>query len=195
MSEAKLTAPERLAKIFAGRTNVYGTFEITGKKPNGKLLGRAATVTGQLTQDHWIEHVAGRKGIGICPIKDDGTTCQFGCIDIDLDMFQALGLTPEMIVEKIRELGFELFCTRSKSDGLHCWYFSHGPVPATDMRSWLSWFRSELKLPEKTEIFPRQDSLELTEAGKGSWVNMPWMSETRHSPGVQDWIPESSVKV
>jgi uncharacterized ion transporter superfamily protein YfcC len=44
-------------------------------------VGEAVTVTGEVTEALWEQHLSGRQGIGIIPIRDD-STCVFGAIDV-----------------------------------------------------------------------------------------------------------------
>jgi len=64
----------RFSDLFQGLHRVYGTYATTGSKDErGKMNGKAITLRAAVTDALIGAHLAGEKGIGIVPIRDDAT--------------------------------------------------------------------------------------------------------------------------
>jgi hypothetical protein len=66
----------RFHSLFAGLERAYGKYTDIARdqsRGDGKLKGAAATVRAAVTDQLWSEHLAGRDGLGIIPIRDDST--------------------------------------------------------------------------------------------------------------------------
>lgn len=87
------------------------------------------------------------------------------------------GLNPKQrkVVDIIYRTGMPLFPFRSKSGGLHLFLFFAEPTPASIVIPILQEFRDLLGLPVKTEIFPKQRSVN---GGTGNWINLPYFGES-----------------
>lgn len=111
-------------------------------------------------------HLAGRAGLGVTPIRDDGT-CGFGAIDVDI-----YPLDLKRLVSAVQNRGLPLVVCRTKSGGAHLYLFCHEGVTAKLVRERLSEWARSLGYP-KSEIFPKQDTLENDEHC-GCWINLPY---------------------
>ena len=156
----------KLGNLFDGLDRAHGQFIITGVKGSGKIEGRASTVLGRVTENHWAEHIQGTLGVGVVPIKDDGTV-SWGAIDIDV-----YPLDFKKICDKIEELKLPLVVCRTKSGGAHLFLFGSEPLPAALVRSKLMVYAAALGYP-KVEIFPKQVRL-ASKNDVGNWLNMPY---------------------
>lgn len=153
---------------FAGFEGAYGTYVLDGKKTTaGKVTGKPTTVRGTVTTELWEEHLAGRKPLGIVPIRSDNS-CVWGCIDID-----TYPLDHAALIKKIRAAKLPLLVCRSKSGGAHLFLFASESVPAEtvqhrlrEMAAALGWGRSE--------IFPKQTEILWEKGDIGNWLNMPY---------------------
>ena len=67
--------------LFQGRDDAFGIYLIE-ETAQGKVQGRAYTKEEPVTQKQWTEHLSGKVGLGIIPIRTDGT-CSWGAIDVD----------------------------------------------------------------------------------------------------------------
>lgn len=152
------------AGLFAGNLRSYGQWD--------PATGNMVTVKEEVSQSAYEAHLSGKVGLGIVPITDGGT-CLFGAIDIDKHD------TPEdidfkSIAVKIAEYRLPLVMCRTKRGGAHLYLFGSEYLPAKQVQRILASWRDMLKLPYKTEIFPKQDSL-VTAGGEralGNWINL-----------------------
>ena len=153
---------EEFLRIFDGGKKAHGEFKI--KKIEGaKAKGAAMTVPTPPSLDLWEQHLNGKIGIGIIPIRENNT-CNWGAIDIDvyenLDLEELSTILPAPFV----------LC-RSKSGGAHVYLFTNMPVSAKVLRKKLTLMARALGHPN-AEIFPKQDNLEPGDVG--NWINMPY---------------------
>jgi hypothetical protein len=168
------TVSARFEGLFAGLTRAFGQYVIPkNAKANarGKVEGLATTQSDRsLALADYETHLAGERGLGICPLRDDGT-CSFGAIDIDV-----YPLDPKDVREDSQHYGLPLVLCRTKSGGLHCYVFFKEPVPAKLLRRKLSKWAAALGYP-KAEVFPKQDAIDTVEFG--SWINLPYAGGER----------------
>ena len=160
-----------LALLFRGLSRAYGQYIITGAKQTGKIEGRATTVLGQVGIDLWVDHLHGKKGLGIVPIMDDGR-CWWGAIDID-----KYPLDIPAIEARCKELNLPIVPCRTKSGGVHLFLFGKEPLLASLVRSKLLMIAAKLGYPG-VEIFPKQVRLASTN-DVGNWLNMPYYSDEK----------------
>src|ERR1700743_2143102 len=107
----------RFHALFAGLERSHGIyFPIDKEREDGKRTcsRQPATPLEPVTDELWIEHLAGRNGLGIVPIRED-STCRFGAIDIDVYD----GLDHAAIAGRMVEMNIPLIPCRSKSGGCH----------------------------------------------------------------------------
>jgi len=156
----------RFYTLFKGNERSFGQCQKSGTKY------RQWTEKRCVTPIEFGEHLNGSVGVGIVPIKDDGTVW-FGTIDID-----AHGDVEDIdlrdLVKTIDELNLPLIVCRSKSGGAHCYAFTSEPVEASQMRTLLANWASKIGFPG-VEIFPKQSHLKKQEDGVrplGNWINL-----------------------
>lgn len=171
MKDKIVKIAQRLVSLFDGLDRAHGQFIITGVKGSGKIEGRATTVLGRATDNHWVEHLQGTMGVGVVPIKDDGTVV-WGAIDIDV-----YPIDFKKIYDKIEQLNLPLVICRTKSGGAHVFLFGSEPLPAALVRSKLMVFAAALGYP-KVEIFPKQVRL-ASRNDVGNWLNMPYFQHEK----------------
>lgn len=160
---------EVLFELFKGLDRARGRFDLAAKSRGKKVEGKAALVKEGPTVGSWEAHLAGEVGLGIVPIRDDGT-CRFGAIDIDVYE----GLDHAEVAARIKELKFPLVPCRSKSGGVHLYLFACEDVPAALLRNKLMEMAVALGYAG-VEVFPKQSAL----AGSrdfGNWINMPYFN-------------------
>jgi len=159
---------QRFMALFSGHTGAYGTYDIDGKNTGLKVQGTAVTKRAPVTEQLWEDHLSGKKGIGIVPIREDNS-CLFGAIDIDeyknYDLKEA--------VEACKKAKAPVAVCRSKSGGAHIYLFFSEPVPAADVKRKLAEPASVLGHPT-SEFFPQQDAVLSDRGDVGNWINMPY---------------------
>lgn len=174
---AQQTTAGRFFERFRGLTRAHGTYNIENADPTrgGKVEGRASTKVEEVTEALWAMHLAGRQGLGIVPITDEGT-CRFGAIDVDI--YDGLDLAK--VEADISRLGLPLVVCRTKSGGAHLYLFLGEQVKAKTVRHKLMEWAVALGYPNP-EIFPKQNSLagEDDVGGFGCWINMPYFAGDR----------------
>lgn len=144
------------ANLFVGRTDAYG-------------LGRGEVVKRPLTLHHYDEHLRGLdSGIGIFPLRDDGTV-SFCAIDLDEPDFESAALMAEL-------LPGTQWIERSRSGNAHVWSFFTEPCPGWVARGICKRALEALGRPD-VEVFPKQDALR---AGMvGNYINLPFHGNDR----------------
>lgn len=179
-------------ELFAARDDVYGTYRVSKAQKTTqkgqKRLGQAKTVTDtKLTKAIYDKHIKGEQSLGLVPIRLDGTVSWFA---IDVDNYADERLH-EKLAEKIDHLNLPLLVFKTKSGGAHLFCFLVEPMQAADAREYAEKFVAALKLPKKTEIFPKQEAIARSDAG--SWINLPYFGKTRPCLGI-DGATELSLK-
>jgi P4 family phage/plasmid primase-like protien len=163
------TLAARFHALFAGAEDAYGTYNDIAPdetRTDGKQKGKAVTLRGRVTDELWQRHLDGRNGLGIVPIREDGT-CLFGGIDIDV-----YGLNHAETAVKLNKVAPAIMPCRSKSAGCHGYLFAKEPVPAAKMQGALRAIAARMGLGD-SEIFPKQ-SEKASADDFGSWINMPY---------------------
>jgi hypothetical protein len=168
---------ERFALLFAGLTRAKGRYVSTTDPSQlvvgDKSKGKATTITETVTVEDYRRHLEGELGLGIVPIRDDGT-CVFGAIDVD----QYAGLDHQAIVEAIRKYNIPAIVCRSKSGGAHIYVFIQEPgIKAAAFIEYLKKVRSQLGIDYRKarEIFPKQAK---QSGGIGNWINLPYFGDS-----------------
>ena len=162
----------RFSSLFAGLERAHGTYEIKDSRADGKLTGKAVTVREKVTIQHWKDHLAGTKGLGIIPINDESKV-KFGAIDVD--EYAELNLKELSI--KLNQLKLPLIPCRSKSGGVHLYLFCKEWIAASVMKLKLEELSSALGFGG-CEVFPKQIQILAERGDVGGWINMPYFNAT-----------------
>ena len=173
----------KFIEIFAGLKRNYGYCNIKNgfKDPDtGKIKfkpGDYGWSQNAISDKDYIDHLQGRKSIGIQPCDDNGMA-QFGAIDIDPD-YKNFNL--RKYLKTIVEKKLPIIPVKSKSGGLHLYVFLKEKTKATVIRNFLDKLLFILELESNTEIFPKQTELGQTEDGipiNGNFINLPYYNKT-----------------
>lgn len=158
--------------LYQGLHRAHGRYTV-GKlnEAKGKVDGRADTVLEPTTLSKWQDHLDGKTGLGIIPIRDDATV-RWGAIDVDV-----YPLDIDKLFAKVLRLDLPVVVLRTKSGGAHVTCFAKEDVPAKLMRSKMMEMAVALGYPG-VEINPKQVSL-ASERDVGNWLNMPYFDHTR----------------
>ncbi len=154
----------RLHALFQGSSKAHGLYMPTEGPSQGKQKGKASTLTGPATVEHWQAHLGGREGLGVVPLLDN-STCVWGAVDLDV-----YDLKHGQVAALVVGLGLPAMVARSRSGGAHVLLFASEPVPAEQMQARLAEVAAALGHPD-AELFPAQ--VDPTKCG-GNWVNAPY---------------------
>ena len=159
---------ERFFQLFLGYDGAYGTYRLTGQRDErGKALGQATTLREPPTLAMVEDHLAGGVGIGLVPIRPDGT-CRWAALDID-----EYDLDLAALARTVREMRLPMACCTTKSRGMHLYMFFHDGVPAALAQRRLREISQVLGHP-KCEVFPKQTSIDPSRNDVGNWINLPY---------------------
>jgi hypothetical protein len=167
MTELATLVP-RFMTLFAGLERAHGVYHpakktVAGEKVKGKALTRQEPVTAEL----WRKHLAGEQGLGVVPIREDGTVV-WGVIDVDV-----YDLDLPALEKKLTELQLPLVTLRTKSGGAHLYLFCAEPITAQYARAKLTEWAVLIGFPG-VEIFPKQT--DIARVDTGNWLNMPYFN-------------------
>lgn len=161
-----MTLAQQFYERFRALDKVYGRYDITGTNGDSpKMKGKAKTLQETATESHWNDHLEGKVGIGLVPIREDNT-CLWGALDID-----KYDLNLEEVSKRIDEKDLPVILLRTKSGGAHIYLFCREAVSARIMRDKLKIIELALGF-KNSEIFPKQETLGPQDYG--SWINMPY---------------------
>ncbi len=163
-----MSTVQRFMKLFRGYESAHGQYRVKKKEADGKMSGRAVTVSEPPTEINFEQHLSGNEYIlGIIMLKEDNS-CNFGVIDIDIRGHVKLSESLESLEQKIRNT--PLVLCRSKSGGAHLYLFCEPAIAAIDMVQKLNEFAASLGYGG-SEIFPKQIS-RANERDRGNWINL-----------------------
>ena len=159
---------KKFMNLFKGFESAHGQYRVNKKEADGKMSGRAVTVSDPATEINFKEHLDGGEYIlGVIPLLNNNS-CHFGVIDIDIRGEVKLNESLESLEKKIRNT--PLVLCRSKSGGAHLYLFCDPAIPAIDMVSKLNEFAAQLGYGG-SEVFPKQIS-RANERDRGNWINL-----------------------
>jgi P4 family phage/plasmid primase-like protien len=161
----------RFAAIFRGSERSHGLYTPDETQAGGKQKGTALTKSGPAILSDWQEHLAGRVGVGIVALLDDGT-CHWGAVDIDVYDLDHAAVATALLAHRIPAI-----VARSRSGGVHVLLFAKEAIPAGVMQGKLRELAALLGYPS-AEIFPKQS--EPTESG-GNWLNIAYFGDARYA--------------
>ena len=155
--------------IFCGSLEAYGLHTYTDQNKKGeKERGMNATKIGLVSDRVYENHLNGKQGLGIIPIRKDGT-CLFVVIDIDM-----YGQETLPYIKIVYKNNFPLVPFRSKSGGLHLYMFFTEPLKVRTALNFLTSLKTLLTLSKKVEMFPKQVILKGEQIG--NWINLPYFN-------------------
>jgi|TARA_R110001592_G_scaffold250645_1_gene513231 hypothetical protein len=159
---------KRFMKLFNGYEYAHGQYRVQKEEADGKMSGRAITMSEPASQKNFEEHLRGGEYIlGIIMLKQNNS-CNFGVVDVDIRGDVKLNESLESLEKKIRDT--PLVLCRSKSGGAHLYLFCEPAIAAIDMVSKLNEFAAQLGYGG-AEIFPKQIS-RANERDRGNWINL-----------------------
>ena len=159
---------KQFMKLFRGYEQAHGQYRVQKKEADGKMSGRALTISEPATLNHFDTHLKGGEYIlGIIMLRENNS-CNFGVIDVDIRGEVKLNETLEQLEAKIKDT--PLVMCRSKSGGAHLYLFCEPAIAAIDMVSKLNEFAAQLGYGG-AEIFPKQIS-RANERDRGNWINL-----------------------
>ena len=147
-------------ELFRGLNRAHGIW----RKNNTMETAKATVVSGL-----YSDHLKGKQGLGIVPIREDNT-CYFGVIDVD-EKDDTKEIDIISLEQQIANLNLPLVTCRSKSGGAHLYLFMEEPINARTLRSTLSKWASALGY-RGVEIFPKQ--VKIGPEQLGNWINLPY---------------------
>lgn len=149
-------------ELFVGSDQSHGAWnQVTG----------GHTVDGPATEDDYSAHLLGSRGLGLVPVRRDGT-CRFAAIDIDVDT-----INHQDLYRQIQTRRLPLHVCRSKSGGAHLYLFVQEPgIRASLVSSTLRRWAIALGFP-RSEVFPKQGHI--NKENLGSWINLPYYGGDR----------------
>ena len=166
--------------IFKASTRHHGVFNPNAPTKEKQCSSSKAPVT----ENDWIMHLSGRRGLGLAPILDDDT-CRWAAIDVD--NHEEGGSVPlGDIAERMAMYRFPGIVCRSKSGSVHIYVFFTSGFSAHDVVELLKKWAVVLKLKKyhpqnaKPEIFPKQTML--NGEGYPNWINLPYFGISEANP-------------
>ena len=170
--------------------HIYGTKTEAGEKREGKSWTSREKVTDQ----HYLNHLNGEKGLGLVPILA-GNRCRFAAIDVDVYNDKK---KLRSIISSIYNYELPLIPCYSKSEGLHLYMFFKDEgadllgIPAADAMKFCHLF-AKLFIINAYEVFPKQGHL--TEQSFGNWINIPYYGGLVKSAPVQSAIDSNNERL
>jgi hypothetical protein len=159
-----MTLAQRFLNLFSGSARAHGCYTLGPvPEPGTKAPGRASTKKEPVTELLWQQHLEGKIGLGIIPIRDDGTV-RFAAIDIDV--YKDFDLS----ALEVKAKDYPVVVCRSKSGGAHLYMFGSEPLSASLVIAKLTLLARKLGLT--AEIFPKQGKVDADRVG--NWINMPY---------------------
>jgi len=164
--------------IFGGRTDVYGTYDPTGR--GGWQV--KAPVTLRVVKDH----LSGHRPYGVYLLRADSIIA--GAVDFDHEDTNP----PAEFVHRLAAIGIPAYAERSKSKGYHVWvFFTPDGVPARMFRALARTVLAQMACPT-VEVFPKQDAITPSNP-YGNFINAPLFGalvEKRRTVFVdEDFVP------
>jgi len=171
----------KFIEYFTGLQRNFGLADLTKtiKDPiTGKLKPEYGWSKQPITDQYYLDHLNGNKSIGIQPCDDDGMV-RFGAIDIDSKDYKDFSI--KKYLDTIKQYDLPLIPVKSKSGGLHLYLFLKEPAKAIIIKKFLESLLFTLKLPLRTEIYPKQTELGKDAEGKfidGNFINLPYYNKS-----------------
>jgi hypothetical protein len=159
-----MTPNETFKNLNRGRTDAYVLL-------NGD---KYTTIQGNLTDDHYKQHLEGKISLGVIPITPDGN-CRFGIIDDDshkADKSKPIQkYNYNNLLKKLKILGIVATVFKSKNGGAHIKLNFDKPYPAKKVRRFLKKIAYQI-CESSYDLLPKQDELKKEETG--TCINLPY---------------------
>ena len=124
-----------------------------------------------MTVGYYRGHLQGNFGLGICPLRDDGT-CAWATVDVDHHDLDAVLLLQRLL----DDVGLRSFLFTSKARGYHVTVFVDGWARASQLRPILRSQLVEAGLPVTSEIYPRRAARDEESVAPGGHVRLPYLA-------------------
>jgi len=163
--------------LFSGSEQGYGVHEYTEAiDANGKKQGKSFTEKTPPMPEHYADHLQGRRGLGIIPVKEGKTKF----CEIDIDVY---GSDVDVFVKAIWRNSMPLVPFRSKSGGLHlCTFYSDfidADIAISNARRLAALLSVDKFIAQHNdrrvgavEVFPKQK--QVPTGSLGNWINLPY---------------------
>lgn len=161
---------KRFMALFRGNARSYGRWDPAKIKEK-----QSVTEKGEYSDGNFIAHIEGSIGVGIVPIRDDGS-CFWGAIDID-NHGSDKDIDIRSVERRVAELELPMVTCRSKSGGVHLYVFFNEPVRCDIVRQVLQRWAKSLEVDGVDCIYPKQGRLSRDADGNqalGNWINLPY---------------------
>jgi len=161
-------------EIFQGREDAYGQYRLPKAFRLGgdKVEGQGKTVREPLTQEQYKAHLRGEVGLGLVPVRSDGTVMFFA---LDVDKYDVDSGLHEALESRVQKLELPLVVVRTKSGGAHLYCFLTQPMDASAAVEYMVRWKKLLGFgakDRKVEMFPKQNNVR--DMDVGSWINLPY---------------------
>ena len=164
-----MSLEERLFNLYGGLHRARGKNELLKTiDEKGKRKSKNYTLHSDYDVNNWINHLAGREGLGVIPITDQGT-CNWGAIDIDIYPLDLIKLEDD-----VKKSGMPFVVLRTKSGGAHLTTYFEQFESCAEVRAKMAEAAVALGLGER-EIYPKQVKL-ANATDVGNWLNMPYFN-------------------
>lgn len=166
-------AAERMLELFSGSETISGTHGMPTLDNNGikwSIKSTAKTLKIVVTVELWIQHLEGKRPLGVIPIRADSKSL-WGSIDIDDYDIDAVEIIKKVIIHKL-----PLVPCRSKSGGLHLFLFFADWTDAAIVQGALRDMAALLGFAG-CEIFPKQTKIMTSKGESGNWMVMPYYGD------------------
>jgi len=165
-------------EYFSGLKRSYGVCKIDDgyiDEATGKKKWKHEWTKTPVTDQDYEDHIKGIRSIGIQPCTDEGMA-RFGAIDVD-----KYPIDTKFYLDIIQDKKLPIIPILSKSGGLHLYVFTTRLVKAKEIRNFLEELLFIFKLPQSTEIFPKQTQLISTDGtvSNGNFINLPYNGDDR----------------
>lgn len=164
---AGMNLAQRFMAAFEGFSAAHGQTQISEERRAGKQKAKSFIVRQPLTLELIEGHLAGAKGVGSIPIKENNK-CSFGALDID-----QYPLDLAAIDKRLQDNDIPAVVCRSKSGGAHIFFFFTEEIGAGEFRDKAGEISAFLGYGG-CEVFPKQEQLLVERGDVGNFINLPY---------------------
>jgi len=156
---------DAFASLFTGNESGYG--QSTGEGDSFRFW----VASGAAGTKAYREHLNGKRGLSISPIRSDNM-CLFGVIDDDEHHRTGVAVNINKLALKVKQHKLPLVPCRSRTGGVHLYVFFEQPTAAAKVRTLLKRWAGELGIYGDAEIFPKQ--IRVPPGGMGNTIGLPY---------------------